>query len=338
MTALNEYERLETTGIWRASPYTQRRDVVVSLGDATLAIYDMNETALAHWSLAAVQRENPGTLPALFSPGADAEERLEIDDDTMIAAIEKVRRVVDRHRPKRGRLRYYLMAGCLAAVTALAVFWLPQAMIRHTVKVVPPASRADIGAQLLETIQRVAGRPCASDTATETLETLARRMLPDRKVRMVVLSRGVSASEHLPGGYILLNRALIEDFEGPAPLAGYILAEDERARQLDPLERLLLSTGAASAFRLLITGHMDVATLEAYAEKLLLQPPLKIDTQDLLERFRLAGVSATPYAYALDISGEATLPLIEGDPIAPEDSRTILNDGQWVTLQGICGE
>ncbi|WP_108482588.1 hypothetical protein [Oceaniglobus ichthyenteri] len=338
MTALKEFERLETTGIWRAGRLDQRRDVVVTLGDATLAIFDMNETALAHWSLAAVRRENPGERPALFSPGSDADERLELADDTMIDAIEKVRKVVEKHRPRRGRLRYYLAAGSVAVVTALAVFWLPGAMIRHTVKVVPPASRADIGGQLLATIQRVAGRPCTTRQSDEVLEMLAHRLLPDRQVRLVVLSRGVSASEHLPGGYILLNRALIEDFEGPAPLAGYILAEDERARHLDPLERMLLDVGAVSAFQLLTTGHMPVETLETYAERLMLRPPSKIDTDDLLERFRLAGVSSTPYGYALDISGEDTLPLIEADPVAPEAQRTVLTDGQWVTLQGICGE
>ena len=338
MTALKQYARLETTGIWRASRHTQRRNVVVSLGDATLAIFDMNETALAHWSLAAVRRENPGEIPAVFSPGSDADERLEMDDDTMIAAIEKVREVVELHRPRPGRLRYYPMLGSVAALSALAIFWLPSAMIRHTVKVVPPAARADIGAQLLDSIQRVAGRPCASSAANDILNLLARRLLPDRNVRLVVLSRGVTASEHLPGGQILLNRTLVEDFESAAPLAGYILAEDERARLLDPWERLLLDTGALSAFRLLITGQLPVETLENYAERLLLRPPAAISTADLLERFRLAGISATPYAYALDTLGEATLPLIEADPVRPDAQLPILTDGQWVTLQGICGE
>lgn len=338
MTALNQYTKLETTGIWRAGRHTQRRDVVVSLGDATLAIFDMNDKALAHWSLAAVRRQNPGERPAIFSPGRDAEDWLELTDDTMIDAIEQVRRVVEKNRPRKGRLRYYLAAGATTVVTALAIFWLPDAMIRHTVKVVPPAARADIGAQLLNTIQRVAGRPCATSDASDVLDTLARRLLPDRAVRLVVLSRGVTAAEHLPGGQILLNRALIEDFESPGPVAGFILAEDERARLLDPLERLLLDTGALSAFRLLITGQLPVETLENYAERLLLRPPAPITTADLLERFRLAKVSATPYAYALDISGEATLPLIEADPVRPDAETPILTDSQWVTLQGICGE
>lgn len=338
MTALNEFARLEATGVWRASRHTQRRNVVVSLGDATLAIMDMQDTALAHWSLAAVRRENPGELPAVFSPGGDAEERLELDDDTMIAALEKVRRVVERSRPREGRLRFYLAAGIFAVLLGLSVFWLPGAMIRHTVKVVPPASRADIGAQLLDTIQRVSGRPCAGTAALEVLDTLTRRLLPDGNRRLVVLSDGVATAQHLPGGALLLNRDLIEDHEDPAPLAGYILAEDERALRFDPLERMLIDTGPVSAFGLLMTGQLDPATLESYAERLLLRRPDPLETEVLLERFRAAGVSATPYAYALDVTGESTLALIEGDPVAPGAQIPLLSDGEWVTLQGICGE
>ncbi len=316
----------------------QRRDVVVTIGDATLAIYDMKDTALAHWSLAAIERANPGQRPALFIPGADADEILEIDDETMIDAIERVRAAVERSRPREGRLRYYLTAAAVLTITALALFWLPGAMIRHTVRVVPDASRADIGATMLETIQRVAGRPCAAPGSETTLNALSDRVLGRKPVRLVVLSRGVGFAEHLPGGYILLNRALIEDFEGPTPVAGFILAEDTRAMQTDPLERLLLKTGPMTAFRLLTTGALPVETLETYAESLLLTPPAPIEDDVLLARFAEAGIPSTPYAYALDVSGEDTLPLIEGDPVRPDLARPIMDDGTWVALQAICGE
>src|SRR6056297_874208 len=124
MTALSEYERLEASGIWRGSALDQRRDVVVSLGDATLAIYDMQDRALAHWSLAAVERRNLGASPAVFAPGPDEGEMLELDDDSMIAAIERVRRAITRSTPRRGRLRYVLMAGTLLVMLWGSVFWL----------------------------------------------------------------------------------------------------------------------------------------------------------------------------------------------------------------------
>lgn len=68
MTALTEYERLEASGLWRPNAYQQRRNVIVSMGDATLSISGTDEMPLAHWSLPAIERRNPGETPAIFAP------------------------------------------------------------------------------------------------------------------------------------------------------------------------------------------------------------------------------------------------------------------------------
>ena len=54
MTALTQYQRLEATGIWRKSAEAQRLDVIISIGESSLVITDINEKPLAHWSLAAL--------------------------------------------------------------------------------------------------------------------------------------------------------------------------------------------------------------------------------------------------------------------------------------------
>jgi hypothetical protein len=115
MTALSEYQRLEASGVWRAAPGAQRRDVIVALGEATLVLSDMQGRALAHWSLAAVERRNPGVAPALYAPGDDAVEELELADGEMIAAVERVRRAVERARPAPGPVRTRLALGSVAA-------------------------------------------------------------------------------------------------------------------------------------------------------------------------------------------------------------------------------
>ena len=66
MTALKKYARLEATGLWRQTPEDQRREVVVSIGDATLVISNTNDTALTHWSLAAIERAGTSDDPATF--------------------------------------------------------------------------------------------------------------------------------------------------------------------------------------------------------------------------------------------------------------------------------
>lgn len=338
MTALSEFERLECTGIWRAAPDVQRRDVIVSVGDATLVISDQTGTALTHWSLPAVERVNPGQRPAKFRPGPDASETLELQEDMMIRAIAKVHTAIERSRPHPGRLRYLLIGGFVILVAALAIFWLPNAMIKHTASVVPPATRLVIGHSLLENIRRVSGQPCSTERGNRALEKLHSRLLGTRVGNIIILAGGVQHSEHLPGGIILLNRALVEDYENPEVAAGFILAEDLYASGTDPLVRMLQQTGLISAFRLLTTGRIPLEALDSYGEYLLVNDKASLDQQALLEQFSKAAVRASPYAYALDISGESTIGLIEADPIKSTSAKELLSDGEWVGLQEICGE
>jgi hypothetical protein len=212
MTALSEYQRLEAPGLWRASPDAQRSDVVVSVGDATLIITDTRDKALAHWSLPAVERANPGQRPAIFHPDGDPGETLELahSEGEMIAAIEKLRTAIERSRPHPGRLRLVMFALSMAAVMALLVFWLPTAARNHAVSVVPDVKRAEIGQSLLSHLQRVTGPACRNSGGVAALEQLARRV-PAAKGpgQLIVVRDGVKSMVHLPGGTILINRVSV---------------------------------------------------------------------------------------------------------------------------------
>ncbi|ARE39066.1 hypothetical protein RGUI_0925 [Rhodovulum sp. P5] len=337
MTALKRFQRLESPGLWRESPDAQRRDVILSFGEASLVVSDMRERVLAHWSLAAIERINPGKMPALYRPGTDSGETLEIDESVMIDAIEAVRAALARSRPHPGRLRLWLLVGVVLAILGLGLFWLPGALVRHTVSVVPPEGRAEIGRDLLARVTRVAGPPCNRPDGVKALNRLTRRLLPDRDVRVLVLPGGVPRSAHLPGGLILLNRALVEDYETADTLAGFIIAEDARAAKTDPLAAMLSEVGLAASFKLLTSGHMPREALESYALTMLTMAPEPLPQDILLGRFQQARVPAAPYAYALDISGESVIGLIEADPMRGQTVAPLLSDGEWVQLQGICG-
>ncbi|MCR8722970.1 hypothetical protein [Frigidibacter sp. ROC022] len=338
MTALKKYQRLETFGIWHASPQDQRRDVIVSLGEATLTISDSKMTALSHWSLPAIERLNPGEEPACFGPGPDMTEVLELDDEMMISAIEKVRTALIRRRAQPRRLRHLIRGAIVLALLAGAVFWLPGALVRQAVAVVPAAKRIELGKALLTDIRRISGSPCETVLGRRALDRLRTRLLPDTSGRLVVLPAGVALSEHLPGGFILLNRGLVEDYEDVSVVAGHVLVQDQAARDEDPLRRLLEQAGVFATLRLLATGTLSEATLAAHAETLVKSGLVLPPTAELVARFKAAGVPTTPFAYAMDITGETTLPLIEADPVPPGEGRPVLADSDWVSLQGICGE
>jgi hypothetical protein len=340
MTALDEYARLEAAGLWRASPGAQRQDVVVSLGEASLTIADLQDRALAHWSLAAVARANPGERPALYHPDGDPGEQLELGtgSEDMIEAIERVRRAVDRRRPHPGRLRLAVTAAVLAVFAAVAVLWLPGAMRDHALRVLPPAKRTEISEALLAEITALAGRPCRTEEGAAALDSLARRVLgPGADGRLLVFRDAPAITASLPDGRILMARALVEDPAEPDVPAGYVLAERLRQQARDPLEHLVRDGGVMASFRLLTTGIVPRELLRAHARHLLTSKPAPLPDAVLLDGFEAAALSPRPYAFARDVTGESVLGLIEAAPFAAPAARPTLSDANWLRLQGICG-
>jgi hypothetical protein len=336
MTALSKYARLEATGLWRAAPDAQRREVIVSIGEATLVISDLKDQALTHWSLAALERASTGDTPAVYHPDGDPGETLELPDSEteMVEAIETLRRAVARRRPRPGRLRWLGVVVSVLVVVAVALFWLPGALRDHTLRVVPAVKRADIGSALLKQVERVSGNACADEDGLEAMARLAARL---KVPQIVVLPAMPQPSLILPGGTVLLNRSVIEDFEEPDVAAGYVVTEQARRAAYDPLRELLEVAGLRENFRLLTTGDVAPAALDAYAEHLLTQPRPAPALATQLARFGAAALRSTPYAYARDTTGETTLDLIEGDPMNGRLTEPLLSDADWLQLQNICG-
>ncbi|MAM23779.1 MAG: hypothetical protein CML55_00145 [Rhodobacteraceae bacterium] len=336
MTALTKYARIEATGLWRPDPKSQRREVVVSIGDATLVITDTADRALTHWSLAAVMRADSQGAEAVYHPDGDPGETLELsaDEGEMIAAIEQLRRAISRARPRTGRLRWLGVLLSVALVAGVALVWLPGALRDHTLNVVPQVKRAAIGAALLRRIERLSGPGCAAPEGKLALARLGARL---NAGDLAVLPDMAQPSLHLPGRLIVLDRSLVEQFDEPDVAAGYILTEDTLRLGNDPLRDLLNFVGLRETFRLLTTGEIAAPALDTYAEALMTRPRPAAPIGPLLKRFERAALRSTPYAYARDPSGEKTLDLIEADPMAGRATEPLMSDADWLRLQSICG-
>ena len=338
-TALKQFTKLESTGLWREAPELQRREVVVAFGESSLTISDpRSELALSHWSLPAVERLNPGELPALFAPGQDALETLEIDDQLMIQSLDKVRAALAAARPKPGRLRGSLLLAGTLSVLVLAIAFIPGALVDHTASMAPPATRLAVGRLALNDLSLVAGAPCSDPSGQAALGRLSTRLFGPGAPQLVVLRDGSAQTLHLPGNILTLHRSLSENANGPEIAAGYILAEAERAAQADPLKPLLRYAGLRATFGLLTTGRLDPAAVTGYGRDLLLAPASVVEAEPLLKRFAAAGLPSTPFARAVDPTGETTLPLIEADPMAEGEITPLLSDGDWISLQAICAD
>ena len=337
MTALEQYARLESGGLWRPAAEAQRREVTVSFGETTLVMTDSAERPVAHWSLPAIRRLNPGQRPAVFSPDEGEGETLEVDEPDMIAAIETVRRAIAKRRPRPGRLRLTGVLVSLGAIAALLLLWAPGALRDYAVSILPQVKREAIGDALLGRIARVAGEPCGTRANAARLERLRQRLLPGvNGGRLVVLPAANAPVIWLPGDVVVLSAELFEDHESADVAAGYILAAAVRAEAADPLDTLLREAGARASFRLITTGDLDPATLRDYGE--VLQGAGMVHPSDaaLLSRAEAAGVPVTPYALARDITGESVSVLIENDPYADGSPLAVFPDDDWVALQQIC--
>lgn len=338
MTALTEFERLESPGAWRSAPDQRLREVAVSVGDATLILTDpKSDRPLAHWSLPAVTRLNPGQIPAIYAPAIDAsDEQLEITEPLMIDAIERVHRAIEQRRAHPGQLRGGLtLLAALAMVLAGAV-WLPGALLRHAARIAPPAQAAQIGDAVLAEIARSTGAACQRKAGNAVLAHLAQDLLQPG-ARITVLPAALQGARRLPGLLYVIGTDLISDQSSPDILAGQLLAASLARGPGEPLQQALDHAGPRAAVQLLTSGHLPATALQGYGEQVVSAPIPRAQDGPLLEAMAANGVPAEPYARWVDPTGEAVLGLIEADPYrAMPPDRPILSDQQWDALQQIC--
>tara|TARA_B100001057_G_scaffold226679_2_gene227017 strand:+ start:10777 stop:11796 length:1020 start_codon:yes stop_codon:yes gene_type:complete len=337
MTALDKYQRIEALGLWRNDNASQRKDVLISIGETTLLISDMQEQPLAHWSLAAIERANPGNFPAIYHPDGDQEESLELNftEKEMIDAIEKLRTVIARRRPHPGRLRTGIFLGIFSIVFLTLVLWMPQAVRNYTAEILPEVKHVEIGNKLFEHLKRVTGPACQADFSKTSLKLLSERLFAE-KTPIFIVPDGIKTTINLPGNILLANRNLVEDFEDPDVLAGFLVIEKLRSQTYDPMEDLIQNISLLSTFRLLTTGLINDETLMGYADYLVTKPQETIQTNKIIKAFHDTKLSLLPFAKAIDITGEGSFELIEADEIKKSPVKTSLPDAYWVSLQNIC--
>lgn len=333
MTAIKEFERLEALGLWRETENAQRREVVISFGEASLVLSDINNRPLAHWSLAAIEHKGSSDNGSIFSVDEFGEETLEIDDPTMIAAIGKVRASIDATRPHPGRLRWFISAITLLLFLGFALFWLPNALTKYAASIVPETKSAQIGESLIKSIQKTTGSVCSTPAGERALRRFEERVTDTANSRVRILEMGTRPSVHLPGRNILLNHRLTTQSSDANLLAGYAILERAAAEEETPLLDLFNFIGIRKTLGFLGTGDISDSDLEAFADWRLFGPQADPSMNTLLQLFTAAKVPFSAYAtHAQDDD------LINAQDLAAEDYGPILSDNDWISLQEICDD
>lgn len=338
MTALKQFQRLEAQGAWRETPDARLREVIVSVGDATLMLSDpKSDQPLTHWSLPAVVRLNPGQIPAVYTPSGDSpDEIVEIDDPLMIEAIEHVQSAIAAHRAHPGRVRGGLTALAVLAMLAAAVIWLPDALIRHASRIAPPAQARHIGMAVLEDMQRSGGAVCTRASGQAVLDWLAPRLVGS-ETAIRVLPGPLNGVRRLPGEVYVMGGDLLLAAPGPEGPAAHLVAAALAETDAEARLAALRHAGLAAVLRLWTLGALPADAMEGYGDLILTDALPRPDTPALLAALGDRGLSSEPYATSIDPTGASVLPLIEGDPIrAGVPSADLLTDPQWIALQQIC--
>lgn len=338
MTALTDFQRLEAQGSWRAAPDAPLREVIVSVGEATLVLSDpRTDRPLSHWSLPAVIQLNPGALPAVYAPGLGSEEEtVAIDDPLMIQAIARVQGAVASHRAHSGRLRSGLLVLAILAVLGGLVFWLPGALVAHAARIAPPAQARDMGWAILADLEQGSGAVCRRESGQAVLDWLAPQLLgPDAAIRVV--PGPIGGARRLPGDIYVIGSDLLRTASGPESAAAHLIAARLATRDEDLRQDAARHAGLLASLRLMTLGHLPQDAMRGFGAAMLSAPPPRPTDADLLSSLTEHGIPAEPYARTLDPTGQTVLPLIEGDPFrnAPP-ARALLTDEQWLALQQIC--
>ncbi len=328
-TVLEAYQRLEAEAVWRPDHAAQARNVVVSIGEATLTISDLNDVALAHWSLPAMSRKNPGRTPAIFSIDHDAPETLEVTEPEMIDALERVMKAVRKGRGRRGTLRLAVTTAFVGGLCLLVALWLPGALARYAAGIVPEATRTSLGARLIGHVETLTGAACSKAPGDAALLTLERRLFPRQEATLSVVPSALSGGRMLPGGHILLSHRLVEDYETPSVAGAYAVEQAVKNAPKDTVVALLTNAGPVAVMRLLTTGDLPDAALRRHAEVLVGLPLEAVDIAAVAPRLAEAGLSVTELAEA--VQGEA--PAVDVAAVVPA-----LSDGEWIALQAICAQ
>ena len=333
MAKLSDFVRLETHGVWRDSAADPGTRVVALLNEKSLTLVSTNNRPLAHWSIDAVRRINPGETPALFTPDESGDERIELADELFVSVLQELvdpkPEETDESEPQRWLGR--AVAGALVVAVCGGLFLASDRIAGGMAGLIPVAKRLQISERILTHLTESVGPECHSAAGANALSVLERRLFAGEKSIRVI--RGMSpATVHLPGNILILSSAVLARNSQSVVVAGHLLEEYLRSEQVDTMAELLRFAGISAAAKLTFRDSVDDAVLRRFAGTLISGQPAEISESALLEQFQRVRIPSSPFARATNSFGL----LLARDPYKGSRFRPLLDDSAWLDLKGIC--
>lgn len=331
MTALDEFERLEGVGLFRPELGAQRVEVGVAFGKATLTLFDRHGQVIEQWSLAAVRRKNPKNTPALYHVEGDEDQLLELDDETLIGAIDAVQQSLANRIPPQRRVGTYVKLGVAALVVLVGSLVLPPALRSYGASVLSDSLRVELGQSLLDEALRLAGPDCRGEVGLAAIQKVEARFALENGPTLSVAQLDRTTPVLLPGNVILMPLSVIEQAQSPDVLAGWVLSANSNFLRGHVLRPLLEDVSIWTVMKMLAAQDLSGSEKSALARAALSAEFQRPRVSTLLNAFDGAEISTTAFAKA-----ENMPELLQRDPYPAGSPRPLLKDGEWVGLRDIC--
>ena len=262
MTAIDKYTRLEALGQWREGPDQPPFEVVVSFGNATLVLSDLNENPLCHWAMAATSRLSLDGTKAIYTPDTEGVETLEIDDSEMVEAIAQVSRAAVTASRQTPWLRWIFLALFVAVIAA--VFYVTPSILRgQAVRMTGIESARKLGTDMLATLDTDICREPRADAARELFQS---RVFPDGRTLLVIVRNRPPASV-FPGGVVVISGSTLQSMQTPDELAALTTAL--AAKSGASMTQLFDASSPRELFNYITSGNLSADRLAKVAQSII---------------------------------------------------------------------
>ncbi len=262
MTAIDKYTRLEALGQWREGPDQPPCEVVVSFGNATLVLSDLDENPLCHWAMAATSRLSLDGTKAIYTPDTEGFETLEIDDSEMVEAIAQVSRAsvtVSRRTPW---LRWVFLVFLVATIAA--IFYVTPSILRgQAVRMTGHESARKLGTDMLASLNTDICREPRADAAREQFQS---RAFPDGRTLLVIV-RNQSPANVFPGGVVVISSSTLQSMQTPDELAALTTAL--AAKSEASMRQLFDASSPRELFNYITSGKLSGDRLAQVAQSII---------------------------------------------------------------------
>ena len=267
MTALEQYTRLETLGQWRESPEAEPKEVIVSFGNATLLLSDVNENPLGHWAMAATLRISLDGSRAVYTPDTEGYETLEIDDAQMVEAIAQVSQVANESTRKTPWFRWFFVAFILSAGVVLAKAT-PDLLRDQAVRMTSPESARKLGSDMVAALELPICREPRADAAKTQLQL---RAFPNDDVLLLVTT-DITQINILPGNIILIGDALLRSLQSADDLAAVMHALIDQNTDNAAVFALFHDSSLRELLDYITSGTLPEARIDQAAQRAIITP------------------------------------------------------------------